>query len=81
MKIKRCPFCGGYPLITEGWDKLGPFYSMRVNYTRITCETCGAGTRKYYRQETVPQEIVEDDPHTLFVINLWNMREREEEPL
>ena len=72
MKIKHCPFCGGHAYIEEGADKVAPF--ARVYYTRVCCETCGASSRKYYRRETVPQEIIEDDPHELYVVSQWNTR-------
>lgn len=75
MTIKSCPFCGGHAYLEEGYDKVAPF--ARVAWSRVCCETCGATTKKYYRKETTPEEILEDDPHSVFIINLWNMRQEE----
>ena len=77
MIIKPCPFCGGHAYLEEAFDKAGPLRSWAIPFTRVCCETCGASTRKFYRHGTTPEELLEDDPHEIFVVTQWNTRREE----
>lgn len=68
--MKKCPFCGGEPVLHHCYGKYGYFYYVQCS----TCQAQSKTATQYYKGEYGDDDNWDEDLGANRVIYFWNMR-------